>query len=71
MLHDALENNVLYELGINWNELERFQLAANNFNLQMMLATLPNTILPELGVERPEAVGPIVLSLDKKTSLPN
>lgn len=69
-LHKSIRNNALCELGSNWDEPEKFHLHATEDACQMMFAVLRNTILSELGVEQPKALGPVLIDLDnKKTSL--
>lgn len=54
------------------NELERFELLPSDDTLSMVFITLANSIVSKLWVEQLQAVGPVVVDLDKeKTSLSN
>lgn len=62
---------MLYELYTKWSVLNHFQMPKTDDTLQIMFATLPNTIVRDLTIERYESPSPGVIDLKKATCLSN
>lgn len=64
LLHVIIGNNALYELGTNWSDLNKYQGPEHDDTIQMMFATLLNTIVRGLGAEIPKDTGHEVIDLE-------
>lgn len=71
ILHEAIGNNAEYRLGTNWSHLNNFQMPGSDDTLRIVFATLQNTVVRELGVERPVASGPEGISLENASCVLN
>lgn len=64
MLYHAIGNDAMYEIGTNWNKLEKFQLCVKDDVFLVMFATWHSTIVFRMGIKRLQFVGPGLIDLD-------